>query len=423
METISIHKNINLHYIPMPKLKTTSLGLFIHRRLEAEEASFNALLPYVLKRGCRLCKNAEEISKYLENLYGASMGASVLKKGEDQLICLSAETIADPYAPEGESLVRDLLALLLSVVFEPVVQEDAFLEDIVAQEKTNAKNRIEALMNDKRTYAMIRCTEEMCKEEAFGLSPLGTLEGLKKITAKSLWEYYQKMIASSVMDFYISGTADIQEAAEKIKECISRFSFTESQLPETHLLRKNEKTPETVEETMEVAQGKLSMGFRTNVQAASEEYPALLVFNSIFGSGTHSKLFNNVREKLSLAYYASSQLEAMKGLMLVNAGIEFENFQKAYDEILIQLKEIQKGNITDAEYDSSIQSLINAYNSIYDEPHQLQLFYLGQKIAGADETPEKMNEKLKMVTKQDVVKVAQEVVLDTVYFLKGKGAK
>lgn len=423
METISIHKNINLHYIPMPNLKTTTIGIFIHRELKAEEASLNALLPYVLKRGCRLCKNAEEVSKYLENLYGASMGAGVFKKGEDQLICLNTETIANEYAPEGEPLMEDLLELLLSVVFEPVVKDGAFLEETVQQEKSNAKNRIQALMNDKRTYAMIRCTEEMCKQEAFGISQLGTIEGIEKITAKSLWEYYQKMITSSVIDLYICGTAQIQSMAGKIKECISRFDFLDAQIPQTQILKKTQQSPEMVEEILDVAQGKLSMGFRTNAQVASKDYPALQVFNSIFGSGTHSKLFNNVREKLSLAYYASSQLEAMKGLMLVNAGIEFDKFQQAHDEILTQLKEIQQGNITQAEFDSSIQSLVNAYNSIYDEPHQLQVFYLGQKIVGAEQDIETVKEKLKAVTKEEVVQVAQNIVLDTVYFLKGKEGK
>ena len=171
---------------------------------------------------------------------------------------------------------------------------------------------------------------------------------------------------------------------------------------------------------MDVTQGKLAMGFLTNTTPHDSDYGALIVFNSIYGAGAHSKLFNNVREKLSLAYYASSQLERYKGLLIVNAGIEFENFKKAYDESLTQLEEIKKGNISELEFTSSIQSIINSYNSLYDDQRQIQNFYLGEHITGANRDIEKAKEQILNVRVEDVVKIANKLVLDTVYFLKGK---
>jgi predicted Zn-dependent peptidase len=171
---------------------------------------------------------------------------------------------------------------------------------------------------------------------------------------------------------------------------------------------------------MEVTQGKLAIGFRTGITPTDKDYPALVVFNSVFGAGAHSKLFNNVREKLSLAYYASSQLERYKGLLLVNAGVEFKNFKLAYDESLVQLEEIRKGNISDLEFDSSIKAITNSYTSTYDDQRSMAIFSLGEIIAGTNETIEDKLAAIKKVTKEQVAEVAKKLTLDTVYFLEGK---
>jgi predicted Zn-dependent peptidase len=422
MESININSNIKLHYIPMKKLKTTTIGVYIHRSLSKEDASKNALLPHVLKRGCQKCKNLEEISKYLENLYGATLGTAVIKRGDDQIMYFDAETISDRFAPENEPLLVDLASLMLSVIFEPITENGAFKAEFVEQEKKNAVDRISALMNDKRSYASLRCIEEMCKGEAFAISRLGNAEDIEKITPAELYEYYSKIITSSVIDIYICGDADIEAVSKTVKSYTDKLEFTPAKITKTEVLRKTADKNDVVER-MDVAQGKLSIGFRTNITQEDKDFAALRVFNSVFGAGAHSKLFNNVREKLSLAYYASSQLEKYKGLLVVNAGIEFVNFQKAYDETLVQLEEIQKGNISELEFNSSINAILNSLESCYDDQRMLQNFYLEENITGTNSDIETLKKQIKAVTIEDVVAVSKKLELDTVYFLTGKEEK
>lgn len=417
MDAIKINDNINLCYIPMQKLKTTTIGVYIHRELCEGEVSKNALLPYVLKRGCRLCADSEAVSKYLENLYGASFGASVMKLGDDQIIYLGFETISDRYAANGERLSADLVKLIMSVMFEPT----AFSDDVTLQEKKNSIDRILAEINDKRVYAQRRCNEEMCKGSAFALSPLGTKEGIEAISAADLKTHYESIITSSPIDIFVCGDTDINAVKEEIQSCTDKLSFTKTDLPKSEIFTGGGEV-KRVTDRMEVTQGKLSLGFGTGIKADSDDYTALMVLNSVFGGGAHSKLFNNVREKLSLCYYASSSLVRNKGIMFVNAGIEFQNFEKAYNEILAQLDAVKRGDISELEFTSSINALQNQLESYKDEQRLMQVFYLGQKIAGTNMDIDTLKEKIGRITVEDIKRVAQNITLDTVYFLTGEEA-
>lgn len=423
MHEIAINQNITLKYIEMTKLKTTTAGVYIHRPLCKKEASLNALLPSVLRRGCKLCPDTEAIAAYLENLYGATLGSAVIKRGDDHILHFDLETISDKYAPENESLCSDLLKLLLSLLFEPNITDDSFDEKIVEQEKSNAKDRISALKNDKRAYASLRCTEEMCEGESFAISRLGTLCGIDEITQKSLYYHYKNIITSSPIDIYVCGETDAKKIADTIKEYLSEFEFATATLPQTEILRKENAQEKKVTEPMDVTQGKLAIGFRTNTKPTDSDYSALLVFNSILGGGAHSKLFNNVREKLSLAYYASSQLEKFKGLLIINAGIEFKNAELAYNESLAQLEDMKNGKISEFEFTSGINDMLNSLESYYDDPRYLQNFYLSQHIAGTNRDIEYVKEQISRVTVEDVCEVAKKLELDTVYFLTGKEEK
>lgn len=415
MESLKINSNINLYYIPMTKLKTTTIGVYIHRNLCKEEVSKNALLPYVLKRGCKLCSDSEAVAKYLENLYGASFGASVIKMGDDQIIYLGFESISDKYAPEGEKLSEDITKLMMSVTFEPV----SFTDEVVGQEKKNAVDRIMAEINDKRQYAMLRCGQEMCKGESFALSVLGTKEGVENITVQSLKAHYENIITSSAIDIYVCGDADINALADEIKQYTDKIAFKEAKIPQSEIFVGKGEV-KRVTDHMDVVQGKLSMGFRTGIKADSADFVPLMVMNSVYGGGAHSKLFNNVREKLSLCYYASSNIVKNKGIMFVNAGIEFENFQKAYDEILVQLDAVKNGEISELEFTSSIKAIENDLESYKDNQRMMQIYCLGQKITGTNYSIDELKEKIGRVTIDDVKRVAKNVELDTVYFLAGK---
>ena len=415
METVKINDNITVCYIPMQKLKTTHIGVYIHRPLCEGEVSKNALLPYVLKRGCRLCPDSEATSKHLENLYGATFGASVMKMGDDQIIYMGFETISDRYAANGEKLSADLVKLIMSVMFEPT----GFTDEITAQEKQNSTDRILAEIDDKRVYSQKRCCALMCEGSAFALGALGTKEGIEEITTADLKAHYENIITSSPIDIYVCGDADVNAIADEIKSYTEKLSFNQTALPKSELFAR-EGEIKRVTDHMEVTQGKLCLGMRTNIAPDSDDYIALMVTNSVFGGGAHSKLFNNVREKLSLCYYASSSLVRSKGIMFVNAGIEFENFEKAYDEILAQLEAVKNGDISDFEYQSSIAFLVNQLESYKDDERLMQYFALQQKLSGTNTDIDTLKEKISRVTVEDIKRTARSIELDTVYFLAGK---
>lgn len=421
--SIKINENITLHYIPMEKLKTSSIGIYIHRPLCKEEAAKNGLLPFVLKRGCKIAPTVEDISKYLDNLYGASLRAGVLKKGLDQVITFTCDSISEKYTPFKEPIFDELTDLLVSVLLEPVTDDGAFLADFVEQEKKNNIEQLESIINDKRSYAALKCSRALFSGTDLEISKLGTVEDIKKITPDDLYSHYENVIRNSPIDIILSGEWDFERIADKIKNAFSSVSFGKSEIKRTEPFIKD-RDVQNIEEKLNVAQGKLSMGFTTGVSADNdEEYWSMMVANSIFGGGAHSKLFNNVREKLSLCYYASSGLDRYTGVLNVNAGIEFENFKKAYDEILVQLSELQNGNVSELEYVSSINAIVNSLKTCRDDQYAMQSFYLSEKVSGTNRELDEIIEKIKNVSVDMAVAASQKIKLDTVYFLKGEEEK
>lgn len=406
-----IKRGIRLFSIKDDKFKTYSIAVFIHRPLNRDEVTKNALLPYVLKRGSKNYPNSQIISQALTELYGASLNSGVVKRGEDQVISFYMEAVSERFLPS--KCMNGVLDLLFDVLLNPLVNNNAFDEDTIKQEKNNLNDLILSAINDKRNYAIERCYEEMCKDEAFGLPELGFVEDLNGISGQSLYEHYKKIISESNIDVFIAGNFE----QSNIKQRLDVLNERSQGYPKTEFISEAKPTWYT-DEKMNITQGKLSIGFRTGIAPNSEDYYALMVYNSVFGSGAHSKLFNNVREKLSLAYYAQSRIERLKGLMIVASGIEFVNYQKAIDEIFAQEKEMHS-NITDEEMNSAILSLVNALRSYKDSTKNQIDYYLGQALAGTNTSIDEVIEKISSVKKDDVFRVAKSISAETVYFLKG----
>jgi len=417
MESYKINENITLHYIPMTKLKTTSVGIYMGRVLEKNEVSYNAVLPYVLMKGCKMAENASEIAKKLQNLYGAKLYTGVNKRGDNQFVNFEGEVISDRFAPDGEKLLKGLLELMLSVLFEPVTEKGGFQADVTEREKVNCINKIEGLINDKRGYANTRMKEEMFKGELFSLSEYGYIDEIKNITAVSLYDHYKKIIGTSVINIFVCGELNINEVKEEIENKISGIEFKKAMLKKSEIIKKTAEKKD-IKEYTDLTQGKLSIGFRTNVSCTEDDFWALILANNIYGGGLGSKLFNNVREKLSLAYYVSTGMDKYKGFMLLNAGIAFEKLADAENEIFFQLDEMKKGNISDEEMQNSKSEIINGLNSCYDDQKQLQSYYMGNIIAGIDVSLEEYKENIMKVTKQEVIDVVNKLEPDTLYFLE-----
>lgn len=414
METYSLSGGVKLHYLKTEQFKHFSLGIYLVRPLCKEEVSYNALLTQVLKSGCAEFSTKQKIAAHLEWLYGASMHAGVQKKGEAQILTFHFSGINDNYAG-GCNVSSQLAAFAKEILLAPLVHQDAFDETIFQIEREDLKNEILALQNDKRDYANQRCLELMCNQEAYGIHEFGTVDELEKITPQSLYKHYQNIIGNSPIHVFVTGNLDI-EPIKKLFETVPSAGL----LPQT----KSGDMPQqvrTITEPMDVAQGKLVLGMRSSLPDSLEQFCQMQVFNSVYGSGTHSKLFNNVREKLSLAYYAYSRFVRQKNIILIATGIEFQNYEQAKEEILLQLEEIKQGNISEKEMAAAKEFLKNRYLSCYDDPVMMEDFYLSGILAGDTQVSiNDMIQGIEQVNREQVIHAAKSVALDLIYFICGK---
>lgn len=404
------------------KFKSSYLSITLLTPLDRKTAGANALIPEVLRRGTQVHPDMESLSAALDELYGGAIEPAVRKKGETQCVGFVASFLDDAYTLNGEQILESAAGLMGELLLKPYTQDGCFCPDYTAGEKANLIDRIRAQINDKRTYATQRLTQEMCKYEAFGVDKLGDEESVAAVTPESLWQRYQELLRTARVEVYYCGSASPDRAAGALKQALEGLPVNEDRAdPSCDVRVSAGPEPIVVEEAMDVSQGKLALGFRTGGQSCWEsDYPAFVLCNAVFGGTTLSKLFMNVREKLSLCYYASSVAEPRKGLVMVSSGIEFDKYQTAKDEILAQLEAIRRGEIEDWELEGSRRTLIGAYRATTDEQGRQEEFWLGQAAAGLEEDPEKLARQLEQVTREQVAESAKRFQLDTIYFLKGK---
>lgn len=414
LTSYEIKKGVNLYYLNTNKFKTTSINFFIHRPMSRQEVTINALCSLVLRRGCPAYPKSRDLSNALSDLYGASFDTGIKKKGNNQIIGASFGFANEKYVPGKPEILKGILEIASSVV----LGQKSFSEEYVNQEKENLKSLILAQKNDKRQYAQSRCLEEMCKGELYGLKRYGYVENIDEITAESLFEHYKNVVLKSGVDIFVCGDIDI----DFVKDTLTKM-YADAEILYTDYLpcatKKEVTEVKNITETETIAQGKLSMGFRTNVTLGDELYPALMMYNSILGGGIFSKLFNNVREKLSLCYYASSTFNGINGTMFINSGIEVKNFQKAYDEIINQINDMKNGVISDIEYTAAKLGVVNSIRSITDSGFGTADYYLGKLVGGRMISTDKLIKLVEKVTLEEIITVANKIQLDTVYFLKG----
>jgi len=419
MTRIMLTEGVYLTYLPARKFKTSLLSAQFVTPLHRDTAAAHALLTAVLRRGTVSCPDMGILSAQLDKLYGARIDYTIRKKGENQCVGFVASFIDDSFVPGGERLLEPVAALLGELICDPVTVRGRFVPAYFESEKVNLIDAIRALVNDKRDYASSRLLQEMCAGEAYGIPRLGDEDTAEKVSLKKLYSVYTKLISSARLELFYSGSADLKRVEQALlaafstlpRESVQEIPATQLHVPRQEVLR--------VEEAMDVTQGKLGMGF----SCGSDDSAAILMGNTLFGGSSNSKLFMNVREKLSLCYYASSVYHRQKGIITVSSGIEFENYQKAYDEILVQLEAVRKGELEDWELEGAKSTLLNAYISMSDSQSKLENFYLGQIATGHSESPEELAEQVREVTPERIFRAMESVELDTVYFLRGKEAE
>ena len=419
VKCFNLKQGINLYCIPETKFKTNYISINIHNELKEETAAKCALFSDVLNRGNKKFPTETAISEYMQELYGASFKADVRRKGIDQILTLSATCVNDEYLPENEKVFEHVTEFLFDMLLEPKVSDMAFDSTFVAQEKINLINDIEAMINDKRTYSVWRLNELMFEGKPYSVYELGSVSQVEEITPKNLYEFYCDLLNSCLVDIFVVGKIDISSIMSYVEKRIEKINPTVSSYPVCELYEGNLHGKE-ITEHFDVTQAKLCMGFKTNIAPDCDEYYKLMVANGILGGGAHSKLFNEVREKLSLCYYAGSRLSRYSGTMVVSAGIETKNKDKAVKEILTQVDLVKQGKFSEEEFTATIKNITSSIRVLGDSIGYLCDYYLGNTITNTLISPEEFAEKIEKVTPQDVIDVAQNFELEMIYFLTGK---
>lgn len=421
-EYISNHHGLDIHLIPTKKFKTVSIVVKCKAPLDRKTVTSRALLSYILQQGTEKYPSEQQLTLKLDELYGAVFYIDCAKKGNDHIISFRLEIANEKYIKNESTIIYEGLQLLGEIIFQPNVIEQAFPEKIVRREKTILKNKIESIVDDKIAYANMRLIDEMCENERFSVHTYGYVEDLDAIDGKSLHDAYNKMINHDQFDLYVIGDFDKKEMEDKI---ISAFQH--AKLPEYHPVVNDEgKTIKKINEITEfqpIQQAKLHIGYRTNCTYKDEDYAALHIFNAIFGGFPSSKLFMNVREKNSLAYYASSRLESHKGLLLVFSGIEGSNYTKAREIIDLQMEEMKKGQFTEADIKSNKELVISQIKETLDTAQGMLELHYQQVVANYKLPPNELIEKIQKVTQEDILRVANKIELDTVYLLTNEGVE
>lgn len=415
--TKELGKNINLHVIPDKKFKTVYISYCFHKDLD-DDYTYNALIPAVLKRGCEGYENQKEIGAYLEEQYGALFDVGVQKRGERQILRFSMDLVNEIYVGK-DGLLAQAFYFLNRIITKPILENSIFKTDYVNQEKENLKNRILAMVNDKMQYSMERCIQEMCRDEKYARYALGSIEELNSLDPKRLFKVYQDMIATSPLDIFVVGDVDVEKISMLVKNSLDLEREHIKIIPETIIKRVGVKEKRVVEE-MDISQAKLNIGFRTNTSVNDSQYFPLVLYASILGGGPHSKLFINVREKSSLAYYAFASLEKYKGLMLIGSGIDQKNYLKALEIIMEQMKDMERGNISNKEFEAAVNAITTSLRGSKDEPGQLVNYYLGNTITGATYSLEDFIHGIHGVKLEEVVEVSKKIKTDTIYLLSPK---
>ena len=420
IETIELLPGVILRCYTDSRFKQGCLSFQIVRSMTNEEAALNALLPAVLLRGCRQYPDLRAITNRLDELYGASVGALVRRVGDYQTTGLHCGFMEDRFALDGDAIFVPMVQLLRQLLVEPILEGDAFCREFVESEKKNLIATIEAERNDKRAYAASRLMRLMCKEDSFGIPRLGRKKQVAEITPESLYAHYRKILETSVVNLFYVGSCEAAQVADMVRPLLEGISRKPLMLPEQTPF--HPCPPSENEEEMDVTQAKLCMGFVTPITNQSTDYPAMQVLNMVFGGGMTSKLFVNVREKLSLCYSIGSGYHGSKGIMTVSAGIDTEQCQRTKDEIMAQLDCCCRGEITEEELISAKEAILSSLRSVTDTPGAIENFYITSTLSGMPfEIPEYMAA-VAAVTIEDVAKVARTIRLHTSFFLKGVGA-
>lgn len=414
---IELLPGVTLRCYPDSRFKQGCLSFSLIRPMCAEEAGLNALIPAVLLRGTRQAPDLRAITLRLDDLYGAALGTQVRRVGDYQTTGLYCGFLEDRFALSGDEILAPMVDFLREVLLEPVLEDGAFARDYVESEKKNLIATIESELNDKRAYAMGKMLRTMCKADSYGIPRLGDVESVAAITAESAYAHYQKCLRESPIHIFYVGSAPAERVAALLKPLLEGIDRNYVNLPDQTAF--HDAGGAHMTEEMEVSQGKLCMGYVTPITNRDEDFVAMQVMNTIFGAGMTSKLFMQVREKLSLCYAIGSGYYGSKGIVTVSAGIDFDKEQQVREEVARQLQLICDGEITAEELNAAKEALLNSLRGTHDTPGSIEGYYATAALSGMKLTPDTYMDAVRAITAEQVAKAAASLKLHSSYFLKG----
>jgi predicted Zn-dependent peptidase len=408
----------SLYLWSTPKFKTTTVRLLLRMPL-GEDASAGALLPMILQRGTRNLPETIMLSRKLDMLYGAELRADVLKLGEEQVSIFHLE-VADAAYLGGEDPLPEALGLLGDMLADPPLEADALRGDWVGQERDNLRRRIQGIYSDKAHYAQLRLIEEMCPGEPYATPRLGRLEDLERQTGESLWRRWQGILLRAPLAIYMVGDIDPRQAQELAHRLVQRIGRREAVWPPPVTPHPVPRAPKEVHERQAVAQGKLALGFTTALRASDPAYPALAMMNGVYGGFSHSRLFQEVRERHSLCYYAQSQIDGVKGFLFVHLGVAPATREAAQALVLQELDVMRRGGFRPQEVADTLRGIQAQIEQSADAPSEAIMTDFELRAAGRPTVPEQRIAALTAVSPDEIAEAARGLTLDTVYFLDGE---
>lgn len=415
-KTLEIGKNVELHLIKSKKFKTDLINVYYLRPLTMEEATKNALITRILDRGCAKYPTAQLLNQFLEERYGMALVSDVQKVGERHQVQLKVQFPRSPII--GEPLLEEGLSILNEMINRPLVSDGGFDQAIFEMEKEQLKQEIESRINDKTTYAIDRCFDFMCANEPYRFYGYGDVDYLETVTNEELYQHYLNVINHSKMDIVAIGDFDFDKTELLIRQYFGHDKTDIVEVPE-EVVNVPIDSVKYTEESFNVLQGKLVIGYRTYTDRFDPMYYPLQLFNVIFGGMPSSKLFMNLREKESLCYFVGSKVDKLKGIMYIVSGIDFDKYDKAHALIDSEFEEMLKGNFTDEDISMARKSVVSSLRAIVDFPNSFSNFYYNQNMLNDPVDIEHFVSLFEAVTKEEIIEAGKRIKKDTIYFLKG----
>lgn len=416
-----IGKEIFFSAINIEKFNTSRISVNLVVDLKRETVTANALVAFLLRKGCRLYPDFTALNLRLDELYGAVISTDVRKFGDSQIINISGVCINDRFSLDGGKILPELAKLICNILTYPVMKDGLFLEKEIEVEKNVLCDTIRSIKDDKSAYVLDKLIAKMCGDEPFGVAKYGYCEDMDKLSAEYVTKCYNQILSKSRIEIVCSG----ENIDDSLKDVfVSEFSTLKREninVKETIVTKPRNEHEEFVEK-LNISQSKVALGFACGIPITDKRSTALRLMSALYGGSVSSKLFQNVREKMSLCYYCASTIDRYKGVMIAYSGVEEKNREKAIQEMLHQLDDIRNGNFTTEELEQARASLITGFEAMNDSLFGLEAWYLGQTLCGINNTPQEEIELIKAISSNDVIESAKSMKLNTVYSIVEGGA-